>query len=244
MILERDDLSAMLLAIEHGRVIHADIKKAVRFILSTNLSEIMLTFLSVAAGFGEGMSPMQLLWINLVSDIFPELALALQPGESDVLLRPPRDPAAKMFSRQELRHIAVEGGFLTAGALAVYTYGIQRYGLSTRARSVSFVALSAAQLLHAFSTRSEKNHIFDKQRAAPNPYLPLSVGGGIALTILMQMVPATRRWLGSGSMPIFDWAIATVGAIGPLLANEMVKAARYAPDRKVAPLAHLPVAAE
>jgi Ca2+-transporting ATPase len=235
MILERDDLAAMLLAIEHGRVIHADIKKAVRFILSTNLSEIMLTFLSVAAGFGEGMSPMQLLWINLVSDIFPELALALQPGESDVLLRPPRDPAEKMFSRRELRHIAIEGGVLTAGALAVYTYGISRYGLSTRARSVSFVALSAAQLLHAFSTRSERNHIFDHEKAAPNPYLPASVLGGITLTVLMQMVPTTRRWLGSGAMPFFDWAVATLGAIGPLLANEMVKAARFAPPRLTAP---------
>jgi Ca2+-transporting ATPase len=234
MILERDDLAAMLIAIEQGRVIHADIKKAVRFILSTNLSEIMLTFLSVAAGFGEGMSPMQLLWINLVSDIFPELALALQPGESDVLLRPPRDPAAKMFSRRELRHITIEGAFLTAGALAVYTYGIRRYGLSTRARSVSFVALSAAQLLHAFSTRSEKINIFGSEKASPNPYLPMSVVGGIALTVLMQMVPTTRRWLGSGAMPIFDWAVATVGAIGPLLANEMVKAARFAPARRAA----------
>jgi Ca2+-transporting ATPase len=231
MILERDDLGAMLLAIEHGRVIHADIKKAVRFILSTNLSEIMLTFSSVAAGFGEGMSPMQLLWINLVSDIFPELALALQPGESDVLLRPPRDPSAKMFSKQELRHIAVEGGFLTLGALGVYGYGISRYGMSIQARSVSFVALSAAQLLHAFSTRSEKSHIFDSLPVAPNPYLPASVIGGIALTVLMQMVPATRRWLGSGTMPVFDWAVATAGAIGPLLANEMVKAVRYAPER-------------
>jgi Ca2+-transporting ATPase len=246
MVLERDDLGAMLIAIEQGRVIHADIKKAVRFILSTNLSEIMLTFLSVAAGFGEGMSPMQLLWINLVSDIFPELALALQPGESDVLLRPPRDSGARMFSQRELRHIAIEGAFLTAGALAVYTYGIRRYGLSTRARSVSFVALSAAQLLHAFSTRSEKNHIFGSEKPEPNPYLPVSVVGGIALTVLMQMVPTTRRWLGSGAMPIFDWAVATVGAIGPLLANEMVKAARFAPARLTAQAEppRLPAAAE
>jgi magnesium-transporting ATPase (P-type) len=125
-------------------------------------------------------TPTQLLWINLVSDIFPELALALQPGESDVLL-------------------------------------------------------------HAFSTRSEKNNIFDSEKASPNPYLPVSVVGGIALTVLMQMVPTTRRWLGSGSMPVFDWVVATVGAIGPLLANEMVKAARFAPVRLAAPPAPAPL---
>jgi Ca2+-transporting ATPase len=231
VILETDDLGGMLTAIEHGRVIHADIRKAVRFILSTNTSEILLTLLSVAAGFGEGMSPMQLLWINLISDIFPELALAIQPPEDDVLDQPPRDPEAKMFSKQELRHIAVEGALLTAGAISVYGYGIRRYGLSPQAQTVSFVSLATAQLLHAFSTRSEKHNIFDDKPSAKNPYIPLSVGGGIGLTVLMQFLPAARRVFGSTAMPPVDWAIAAVGAVVPLLANEMVKAARFSPAR-------------
>jgi P-type Ca2+ transporter type 2C len=232
MILETDDLSAMLVAIEHGRVIHANIKKAVRFILSTNLSEILLTFVSVAAGFGESLSAMQLLWINLVSDVFPELALALQPGEKDIMDRPPRDPEAKMFSRPEMQRIGVEGGLLTLGALGVYGYGIQRYGASTQARGVAFVALSAAQLLQAFSTRSESVSLFDRERAEPNPYLPAAVGGGIALTVLTQFIPATRRWLGSGAMPLLDWTVAATGAIGPLLASEMIKKARLQSARR------------
>lgn len=231
VILETDDLTGMLTAIEHGRVIHADIRKAVRFILSTNTSEILLTLLSVAAGFGEGMSPMQLLWINLISDIFPELALAIQPPENDVLDQPPRDPEAKMFSKQELRHIGIEGAMLTAGAMSVYAYGIRRHGLSPQAQTVSFVSLATAQLLHAFSTRSEKHNIFDTNPSPKNPFIPLSVGGGIALTVLMQVVPAARRVFGSTPMPAIDWAIASLGAVGPLLANEMVKAARFSPAR-------------
>jgi Ca2+-transporting ATPase len=231
VILETDDLRGMLTAIEHGRVIHADIRKAVRFILSTNTSEILLTLLSVAAGFGEGMSPMQLLWINLISDIFPELALAIQPPEDDVLEQPPRDPEAKMFSKQELRQIALEGGLLTAGAMSVYAYGIRRYGLSPQAQTVSFVSLATAQLLHAFSTRSEKHNIFDAHPSAKNPYIPLSVGGGIALTVLMQTIPGARRWFASSPLPLIDWGIAALGAVGPLLANEMVKAARFSPKR-------------
>ncbi|HTV20155.1 MAG TPA: HAD-IC family P-type ATPase [Polyangiaceae bacterium] len=226
VILETDDLRGMLTAIEHGRVIHADIRKAVRFILSTNTSEILLTLLSVAAGFGEGMSPMQLLWINLISDIFPELALAVQPPEDDVLLQPPRDPEAKMFAKHELRQIGVEGGLLTAGAMSVYAYGIGRYGLSPQAQTVSFVTLATAQLLHAFSTRSEKHNIFDANPSAKNKYIPMAVGGGIALTVLMQVIPAARRVFGSTLMPPIDWAVAALGAVGPLLANEMVKAAR------------------
>jgi Ca2+-transporting ATPase len=231
VILETDDLHAMLVAIEQGRVIHADIKKAVRFILATNLSEILLTFASVAAGFGESMSPLQLLWINLVSDIFPELALALQPSEDDVLLRPPRETGAKMFSREELRHLAIEGGVLTLGALAAYGYGIKRYGLSPHARGLTFITLTATQLLHAFSTRSERHHIFDSHESPPNPYIPLSVGGGIALTLLIQLVPATRRLFGSRPLPAFDWLIAAIAAAAPLVANEITKALRYAPPR-------------
>ncbi|HWO11097.1 MAG TPA: HAD-IC family P-type ATPase, partial [Polyangiaceae bacterium] len=231
MILDRDDLNGMLTAIEHGRVIHADIKKAVRFILATNTSEILLTLLSVAAGFGEGMTPLQLLWINLVSDIFPELALAVQAPEGDVLDQPPRDPEAKMFSKRELRELGVEGALLTAGAMSVYTYGIQRYGLSPQAQSVSFVSLATAQLLHAFSVRSEKATFFDRTPVPPNPYIPMSVGGGIGLTLLMQLVPGARRVFGSAPLAPVDWAVAALGAVGPLLANEMVKAWRYAPRR-------------
>jgi P-type Ca2+ transporter type 2C len=240
VILETDDLHGMLTAIEHGRVIHADIKKAVRFILATNFSEIMLTLLSVAAGFGEGMTPMQLLWINLVSDIFPELALAVQPAENDVLDQPPRDPEAKMFSKPELRQIMVEGTLLTGGAMSVYGYGVSRYGISPAAQSVSFLSLATGQLLHAFSTRSEKNYLFDGQPPPKNPYLPMSVGGGIALTVLMQMIPGARRWFGSTVMPPIDWAMAALGAVGPLVANEMVKAARVSAQRPPSELAAAP----
>jgi hypothetical protein len=85
------------------------------------------------------------------------------------------------------------------------------------------VALSTAQLLHAFSTRSEGISLFDRERAAPNRYLPMAVGGGIGLTVLTQLLPVTRRWLGSGAMPLLDWTVAGVGAVMPLLANEMIK---------------------
>jgi Ca2+-transporting ATPase len=135
-----------------------------------------------------------------------------------------------MFSKQEFSHLAVEGALLTAGAMGVYGYGIARYGVGLQAQSVSFVSLATAQLLHAFSVRSEKNHLFDGKPSPPNPFIPASVGGGIALTVLMQMIPGARRWFGSSPMPLLDWAVAGVGAVAPLIANELVKAARFAPS--------------
>jgi Ca2+-transporting ATPase len=139
-----------------------------------------------------------------------------------------------MFSREELRHMAIEGGVLTLGALAAYGYGIKRYGLSPHARGLTFITLTATQLLHAFSTRSERHHIFDSHESPPNPYVPLSVGGGIALTLLIQLVPATRRLFGSRPLPAFDWLIAAIAAAAPLVANEITKAVRYAPPRGAA----------
>ena len=97
VVLEDDNLETMLIAVSEGRTIYNNIRKSLHYLLSTNMSEIMVTSVAMAAGLGEPLTPMQLLWINLVSDIFPGLALALEPPEPDVLLRPPRDPAEEIL---------------------------------------------------------------------------------------------------------------------------------------------------
>lgn len=236
IVLERDDLAVMLEAIEHGRVTYDDIKKAVRFILATNMSEILLTLCSVAAGVGEGLTPMQLLWINIVSDIFPELALAMQPPEHEVLERSPRDPSSKMFDHEEFGQMTTEGAVLTLGALGAYGYGLARYGRGPQAGALSFLTLTSAQLLHAFSTRSENHTVFERNSTPPNPYIPASVLGGIGLTVLTQVMPGLRRVIGSGRLAPLDWAVAAGGAILPLLANDTIKAVRLAQRRGEAPL--------
>ena len=96
MVLADDDLGRLLHAIEQGRAIYDDMRKAAHFILATNLGEILYTF-AATAGAGAPLTPMQLLWINLLTDIAPEIALAMEPPESDVLQRPPRDNAQPMF---------------------------------------------------------------------------------------------------------------------------------------------------
>ena len=92
IVLEDDNLETMLIAVSEGRTIYNNIRKTVHYLLSTNMSEIMVSSVAISAGLGEPLTAMQLLWINLVSDIFPGLALALEPPEPDILTRPPRDP--------------------------------------------------------------------------------------------------------------------------------------------------------
>ena len=107
VVLEKDNLETMIVAVGHGRTIYGNIRKALHFLLSTNFSEIMVMFFASAAGLGFPLTAMQLLWINLLSDIFPGLALALEPPEPDVLQRPPRDPEQPIISKSDFKRISL-----------------------------------------------------------------------------------------------------------------------------------------
>jgi Ca2+-transporting ATPase len=225
VILEDDELMTLVTAIEQGRTIYDDIRKAVHFILSTNLGEILYTFTCVATGLGDPLTPMQLLWINLLTDVFPELALAVQPPESDVMARPPRDPSRPMFNSKDLFRIGIEGAVITGGALSAYMWARGRTGPGPHAGTVGFTALTLAQLLHAWSTRSETHTIFDRTRLAQNKWLPIAVGGTMALQVVANLVPGVRRVLGTVPLTPIDWIVALAAAIGPFLINELTKVA-------------------
>jgi Ca2+-transporting ATPase len=98
VVIEDDNLETLIVAVSQGRTIYNNIRKSIHFLLATNLSEIVVMFTAIAAGMGQPLNPMQLLWINLITDIFPGLALALEPPEPDVLRQPPRDPTAPIAS--------------------------------------------------------------------------------------------------------------------------------------------------
>jgi Ca2+-transporting ATPase len=225
VVLEDDELMTLVTAIEQGRTIYDDIRKAVHFILATNLGEILYTFTCVAGGLGDPLTPMQLLWINLLTDVFPELALAVQPPEFDVMARPPRDPARPMFTSNDLVRIGLEGTVITGGALAAYLWARARTGPGPHAGTVGFTALTLAQLLHAWSTRSETHTIFDSKRLAQNKWLPIAVGGTMILQVLANLVPGIRRLLGTVPLTPIDWGVALTAAIVPFIINELTKVA-------------------
>lgn len=226
VILRRDDLGTMITALEQGRTIHDDIRKAVRYILATNSSEILLTLATVAAGLGEPMTPMQLLWINSLTDVFPELALSVDPPEEDVLLRPPQDPAAPLFHRADYGHIATEGALITAGAAGAYLWGLRRYGAGPHAQTLAFTTITVSQLLHAISAESERHSIFDPRHGAHNPSLPAAVLGGIGLQVLAALFPPLRRLLGAAPVTLADVLVAVGASVAPFLANETLKTTR------------------
>ena len=212
-----------MIAISEGRTIYNNIRKTIRFLLATNMSEVMVTATSISVGLGEPLSPMQLLWINLVSDIFPGLALALEPPEPDVLLGPPRDPAEEILEAPAVKRMLVESAVLSSGAMGAYGYGLLRYGRGPRAGTMAFLSLTMGQLLHAISTRSPTRTIYDRERLPANPYLTGALAGCFLLQGVALVFPPLRQLLGITRIGLIDGLVVAGGAVLPLLANEGIK---------------------
>ncbi len=227
VVLENDDLETMIVAISHGRTTYNNIRKAVHFLLATNASELLVMSASMTVGLGEPLNPMQLLWINLISDIFPGLALALEPPEPDVLSRPPRNPHEPILGTADLKRIAYEAGVISAGSMGAYTYGILRYGMGPQAGTMAFVTLVLGQLLHALSCRSERHTIYDPPAARtplpPNRYLQLALGGSFAVQAATLASPGLRSLLGISPLGVVDALVVGGGALIPFLVNEATK---------------------
>jgi Ca2+-transporting ATPase len=116
-----------------------------------------------------------------------------------------------------------ESGIITAAGIASYLYGISRYGIGPQARTIAFLGLTSAQLLHTFSARSLRHTMFHSGRMPPNNYVPLAVGGGIALEVLAAVLPPLRSVLGLAPIGLVDALVCAASAVTSLLANETIK---------------------
>lgn len=185
---------------------------------------------AIALGLGSPLSPMQLLWINLMTDIFPGLALSVEPAQPGVMERPPRDPGEPLISKQALRRMGLESAVITAGALAAFGIGRWRHGPGAAPSSLAFNTLIAAQLLHALSCRSPRPVLFGAARLPRNPRLELALGASLAAQALANLTPGLRRLLRLVPMDWADLLVVAAGAVLPLLVNESLKLGRKPDD--------------
>jgi Ca2+-transporting ATPase len=220
VVLLEDNLADLMAAVEMGRTTYANIRKSVHYLLSTNLSEALVELGATSAGLPEPLGPLPLLWLNLVTDVFPALALSLEPTEEGTLRARPRSPSSPLVERRDYRRIGIESLLMTAGTLASYAYGLGRYGPGPRARTLAFANLSAAQLLHTLSSRSERHSVFDRKRLPANPFVPAAVGAGLTLQGVALLVPAVRRALGIQLISPGDGVVSGGLALGNFLVNE------------------------
>lgn len=229
VVLEEDELETMLTAIGHGRTIYANIRKAVHYLLSTNLSEIELMFFSIAAGLGQPLTPLQLLWLNLATDVAPALALAVEAPEPGVLNQPPRDPGEPIVGRADLRRAARESLLLTAGAAAALGYGRLRYGLGPQASTLAFTTLSLAQIAHAWTCRSAVRDWPGAGDLPRNRTLELTLAGTGAAQLACPLLPPLRGLLQLAPLGLVDLAVVAGGVALPLIVNQLAKPAPRRP---------------
>jgi Ca2+-transporting ATPase len=223
VVLENDDLQTMLVAIGEGRTIYSNIRKSLHFLLATNFSEIIVMFVALAAGLGHPLNAMQLLWINLISDVLPGLALALEPPEPQMMSEAPRDPKEPVLKGSDFGRIAGESAALSCGALAVYGYGLAHYGAGAHASTLAFTSLASGQLLHAASCRSRSHSFFSRGMLPPNNYLTVALAGSYSAQALAFLIPGLRNLLGLTPISAADALIITAGAVAPLVVNETTK---------------------
>ncbi|MFN3360033.1 MAG: cation-translocating P-type ATPase [Pseudanabaenaceae cyanobacterium] len=192
MILRDDNFATILAAAEEGRVVYANIRRFIKYILGSNIGEVLTIGMSPLLGLPDvPLTPLQILWMNLVTDGLPALALAVEPGEADIMKQPPINPQESIFARglgSYILRIGVVFGSLTI-ALMLRAY----YTPSTHWRTVVFTTLCLAQMGHALSCRSDRYFLFQLPPLG-NPFLLGAVLCTTALQILLLYVPVLRQF--------------------------------------------------
>lgn len=204
MILADDNFATIVAAVEEGRGIYDNIRKFIRYLLSCNIGEVLTMFVASIAGFPLPLLPIQVLWINLVTDGLPALALGIDPTEANCMRRPPRHPKENIFSRGLSRKIVSRGiqiGFSTILVFAgIY---LLRNDLAL-ARTMAFCTLVFCQLFHVLDCRSENYTIFELG-IFTNPYLLLAVTASIIMQLSVIYVPFLSNIFATVPLTAFDW---------------------------------------
>jgi Ca2+-transporting ATPase len=220
VVLEEDNLETLIKAVRDGRATYTNIRKSVNFFLATNFSEVMVMSAAVLLGIGFPLNVMQLLWINIISDIFPGLALSMEAPEPDILERPPRPAGAPLFDARDYRRMTREALVMSAATLAAYGFGLARYGPGARAGALAFQSLTTGQLLHALNCRRSGD---DRRRLPPNRYLDVALGGSLAMQAMTLVLPPLRRLLGIGTVGLVDLAVIAAASLVPLGLNRFTR---------------------
>lgn len=186
MILADDNFSTIVEAVKYGRNIFDNIKKAVHFLISTNIGEIATVFFGLLLGFKSPLLAIHLLWINLVTDSLPAIALGLDPAEKNIMNKKPRNPKKSLFADGLWNKIIFEGIMLGALNLVTFYIGYSKYNLEV-ARTMTFISMGMLELVHIFNVRTEdsvfKSNIFE------NKFLILAFVVGTILQVSVVVIP-------------------------------------------------------
>ncbi len=222
MVLTDDNYVSIVAAVEQGRVIYANIRKFVFFLLSSNIAEIAIIFLAVLAGLPAPLTAIQLLWLNLVTDGAPALALGVEPGDPDIMEQPPRPPDEPIINRPMRIHTAVQTVAKTATTLAAFVIGLSLFPRLETAETMAFATLTFSELLRAFTTRSERYPLF-KIGLFTNRYMLPAVLSSLVLLLVVIYVPFLQPIFDTTALGWREWQIVLPLLLVPAVAHEVTK---------------------
>jgi Ca2+-transporting ATPase len=223
MVLTDDNFASIVAAIEQGRIIYSNIRKFVYFLLACNIGEILIIFGAMLMGFPIPLRPVQLLWLNLVSDGAPALALGLEKGDPDIMKHPPRSPTEPVINRDMAIGIGVVGVVDAIAILAVFWLAMQRYpGHLEAAQTMAFVALCSSELIRAFTARSEYHSVFSIG-VFSNRWMVWAVGLSFLLVLMVVYVPFLRPFFDTVPLTADDWLFMLPFFFASPVAMELLK---------------------
>ena len=226
MVITDDDFSSIVGAVEQGRIIYDNIIRFLHYLLSCNFSEILTIFLAMMLGWPLPLAALQILWLNLLTDIFPAFALALEPSSPDAMHRPPRDPREPLLTLRFAGLIVWQGLLLASVTLLAFGVGLRWYGAESeglrRSTTLAFMTLALTQVLHAFSARSQRRSIFTR-RLFTNVWLWGAVTVCFVLQCAAVYLPLFQRVLQTVSLDPGDWLLIGFCSLLPVLLVEVRK---------------------
>lgn len=233
MILTDDNFTTIVHAIEEGRNIYNNIKKSVIFLLSCNLGEVIAILFSVLFYWPVPLMATQLLWINLITDTLPAIALGVDPGDKDVMKKKPRNPQEGFFAKGAGFRIALGGMLIGTLTLAAFYFGLREYGYSlssknipeavlTYARTMAFVVLAGSQLFFSLAMRNPTKSVFQIGLFS-NKFLILAIVVGFMLQLIVISVPLLASAFKVQMLSAGDWGLVILFSLVPFILKELSK---------------------
>jgi len=226
VILEDDRFPTIGVAIEEGRVILDNVRKFVVYLFGCNLAEILVVLGAGLAGYPAALAPLQILWLNLLTDTFPALALAVEPGEPGIMRRPPPNPRAAILPAAALRQGVAYAVLIAVVTLLAFAWGLSR-GEGARAATLAFMTLAIAQIFHLGNARGV-GPVLSPRRAFGNRYAVGAVVLAVVLQLLAAFLPALSRALHVMPLSPVDWLVVAALGLVPAVAGQTIKLARAA----------------
>jgi Ca2+-transporting ATPase len=226
MVITDDNFTTIVGAVEQGRVIYANIHRFVHYLFSCNLAEILVVFTAIMIGWPLPLAALQILWLNMLTDVFPALALALEPANSDTMTRPPRDPREPLMTRRFVWLIVWQGALLGGMVLLAFAVGMRWYGVQgaglRQASTMAFMTLALVQVFHTFNARSQVRSAFTAQLFT-NAWLWAAVAICLLLQAAAIYVPLLQRVLHTSALNVADWGVVLGLSLAPVGIVEAVK---------------------